>query len=51
MPDRLQQNDLVGVAALDERLTSFGLLVVAIINIIVVGGVILVRAPLTGWAA
>ena len=55
MPNRVQQNGLVGVAARNGRmtslLTSLGLLVVAIINIIVVGGVILVRAPLAGWAA
>ena len=50
MPDRLQQKGLFGAVVLDERLISLGLLVVTIINIIVVGGVLLVRAPLAGWA-
>jgi hypothetical protein len=51
MPNRLQQNGLFGARVPGERLTGLSLLVVAIINIIVVGGVILVRAPLAGWAA
>jgi hypothetical protein len=51
MPDRFQQIVLSCTAATDERLTVISLLVSAIINIIVVGGVIILRTPLAGWAA
>jgi len=50
MPDRFLQVVLSRTVAA-ERLTIIGLLVIAIINIIVVSGVIIVRAPLAGWAA
>lgn len=51
MSDRLQSNTLLSPVGTDVRLRGLNALVVAIINIIVVGGVLLVRVPLVGWAA
>jgi hypothetical protein len=50
MPNRFLQVALSRTVAV-ERLTVIGLLVIAIINIIVVSGVIIVRTPLAEWAA
>jgi hypothetical protein len=51
MSDRLRFNVLPNAVALVARLRGLNTLVVAIINIIVVGSVLIVRAPLVGWAA
>ncbi len=51
MSDRLQSNASFSPVVTDVRLRGLDALVVAIINIIVVGSVLLVRAPLVGWAA
>ncbi len=51
MPDRLQFNALLSPVATDARLRGLNTLVVAIISIIVVGGVLILREPLVGWAA
>ena len=51
MSDRLQSNALPSPVVTDVRLSGLNVLVVTIINIIVVGGVLLVRVPLVGWAA
>lgn len=51
MSDRLQSNALFGPVVTNVRLRGLNTLVVAIINIIVVGSVLIVRAPLVGWAA
>lgn len=50
MPDRFQFNTLLSPVT-TVRLRGLGVLVVAIISIIVVGGVLIVRTPLVGWAA
>lgn len=51
MSDRLQSNMSFSLVATDVRLRGLNTLVVAIISIIVVGNVLIVRAPLVGWAA
>ena len=51
MPNRFQQIALSQTVATDVRLSALSLLVIAIINIIVVSGVIIVRTPLADWAA
>ena len=51
MPDRFQQIVLSQTVVANERLTAVSLLVIAIINISVVSGVIIVRTPLADWAA
>ena len=51
MPNRFQQIALSRTVAANVRLTAVSLLVIAIINIIVVSGVIIVRTPLADWAA
>jgi hypothetical protein len=50
MPDRLSSNALLSPVA-TVRLRGLNVLVIAIISIIVVGGVLIVRTPLVGWAA
>ncbi len=51
MSDRLQFNALLSLVAIAVRLRGLNALVVAIIGIIVVGGVLVLREPLVGWAA
>jgi len=51
MPNRFQQIALHSTVVRNERLSVTSLLVSAIINIIVVSGVIIVRTPLADWAA